>query len=147
MNAKSPSNNLAPGMRLLIKPGAQFPVDAEIAKGSTAADESNLTGEATPVEKTIGDTALAGTINLVGRGRGRRHPARRRKLAAKNHHAHPEAQQQKAPAQQFADKFSTYYTYGVLGLSFAMFFVWWLGFQSGAVHSPRSNRTARFTAP
>ena len=39
-----------------------------------------------------------------------------------------EAQQRKAPAQQFTDKFSTYYTYGVLGLSLAMFFVWWLGF-------------------
>ncbi len=39
------------GARLLIKPGAQFPVDAEIAKGATAADESNLTGEAAPVEK------------------------------------------------------------------------------------------------
>ena len=57
---------LKTGMRLLIKPGAQFPVDAEIAKGSTAADESNLTGEATPVEKNIGDIALAGTINLWG---------------------------------------------------------------------------------
>jgi len=43
---------LARGMRLLIKPGAQFPVDAEIARGSTAADESNLTGEATPVGRT-----------------------------------------------------------------------------------------------
>ncbi len=53
-------------MRLLIKPGAQFPVDGEIAKGSTATDESNLTGEATPVKKTVGDTALAGTINLWG---------------------------------------------------------------------------------
>ena len=57
---------LKTGMRLLIKPGAQFPVDAEIAKGNTAADESNLTGEATPVEKKIGDNALAGTINLWG---------------------------------------------------------------------------------
>src|SRR5262245_54974337 len=57
---------LRPGMRLLVKPGAQFPVDAEISKGRTAADESNLTGEATPVEKAIGDTVLAGTINLWG---------------------------------------------------------------------------------
>src|SRR5215469_6444083 len=54
------------GMRLLIKPGAQFPVDSEIVKGNTAADESNLTGEATPVKKAVGDTALAGTINLWG---------------------------------------------------------------------------------
>ena len=76
------------GMRLLIKPGAQFPVDGEIAKGSTAADESNLTGEATPVKKAVGDTALAGTHQPLGRGRGGRHAARRRKRAAKNHHAH-----------------------------------------------------------
>ena len=40
-----------------------------------------------------------------------------------------EAQQQKAPAQQFTDKFSTGYTYFVLGLSLAMFFVWWLVFR------------------
>ena len=39
-----------------------------------------------------------------------------------------EAQQQKAPAQQFTDKFGSYYTYAVIGLSFVMFFVWWLGF-------------------
>src|SRR4029077_8859840 len=57
---------LQAGMRLLIKPGEQFPVDSELVKGQTAADESNLTGEATPVEKTIGDQVLAGTINLWG---------------------------------------------------------------------------------
>ena len=57
---------LRPGMRLLVKPGAQFPVDAEIVKGQTASDESNLTGEVTPVAKAIGDTVLAGTINLWG---------------------------------------------------------------------------------
>ena len=51
-----PVEQLRAGMRLLIKPGAQFPVDAEIVKGETAADESNLTGEATPVEKKLGDT-------------------------------------------------------------------------------------------
>ncbi len=42
---------LRPGMRLLVKPGAQFPVDAEIVKGQTASDESNLTGEVTPVDQ------------------------------------------------------------------------------------------------
>jgi Cd2+/Zn2+-exporting ATPase len=57
---------LKTGMRLLVKPGSQFPVDAEVLKGTTAADESNLTGEATPVEKAVGDSVLAGTINLWG---------------------------------------------------------------------------------
>src|SRR5262249_15508904 len=61
-----PVEKLHAGTRLLIKPGAQFPVDAEITKGQTASDESNLTGEATPVAKNVGDTVLAGTINLWG---------------------------------------------------------------------------------
>ena len=123
-----PVESLRAGTRLLIKPGSQFPVDAEIAKGATAADESNLTGEATPVEKTIGDTALAGTINLWGAVEVVvLRPAAESSLQ-KIITLIREAQHQKAPAQQFADKFSTYYTYGVIGLSLVMFFVWWLGF-------------------
>jgi Cd2+/Zn2+-exporting ATPase len=123
------------GARLLIKPGAQFPVDAEIVKGTTAADESNLTGEAAPVEKKIGDLALAGTINLWGAvevvvTRPAAESALQKIITLIR-----EAQQQKAPAQQFADKFSTFYTYGVLGLSLAMFFVWWLGFHLAAFTS------------
>jgi Zn2+/Cd2+-exporting ATPase len=120
---------LTRGMRLLIKPGAQFAVDAEIAKGSTAADESNLTGEATPVGKNIGDIALAGTINLWGAVEVVvARPAAESSLQ-KIVTLIKEAQQRKAPAQQFTDKVSTYYTYAALGLSFVMFFVWWLGFR------------------
>ncbi|MGH7950615.1 MAG: heavy metal translocating P-type ATPase [Limisphaerales bacterium] len=114
------------GMKLLIKPGAQFPVDGEIAKGATAADESNLTGEATPAEKKVGDPVLAGTINLWGvieviATKPAAESALQRIIKLIR-----EAQQQKAPAQQFTDKFSTIYTYFVLGLSLAMFFIWWL---------------------
>ena len=128
------------GARLLIKPGTQFPVDAEIVRGSTAADESNLTGESAPVEKKIGDLALAGTINLWGAVEVlAARPAAESSLQ-KIIKLIKDAQQQKAPAQQFADKFSTYYTYAVLSLSLAMFFVWWLGFglpafTSAATHS------------
>jgi Cd2+/Zn2+-exporting ATPase len=119
---------LKKGMRLLIKPGGQFPVDAEVVKGQTAADESNLTGEATPVEKSVGDTVLAGTINLWGAVEAQvLRPASESSLQ-KIIRLIKEAQQQKAPAQQFADRFGTLYTYSVLGLSVAMFFVWWLGF-------------------
>ncbi len=133
---------LRPGMRLLIKPGAQFPVDAEIVKGSTAADESNLTGEATPVEKHIGDTALAGTINLWGAVEVVvTRPAAESSLQ-KIITLIKDAQQQKAPAQQFTDQFSTYYTYGVLGLSFAMFFVWWLGFRLAPFESAIESQSA-----
>ena len=130
------------GMRLLIKPGVQFPVDGEIARGNTAADESNLTGEATPVEKKIGDNALAGTINLWGVVEVVvTRPAAESSLQ-KIITLIREAQQQKAPAQMFADRFSTYYTYGVIGLSFAMFFVWWLGFGLEAFKSTVESHSA-----
>ncbi|MEI7728971.1 MAG: heavy metal translocating P-type ATPase [Verrucomicrobiota bacterium] len=119
-------DELRTGQRLLVKPGAQFPVDAEIVKGKTASDESNLTGEATPVEKTLGDTVLAGTINLWGvveilvlR------PAQESSLHKVIRLIH-EAQHLKAPAQRFTDKFGTGYTYAILGLALGMFFFWWL---------------------
>jgi Cd2+/Zn2+-exporting ATPase len=124
-----PVAQLRPGMRLLIKPGAQFPVDAEITKGQTAADESNLTGEATPVEKGVGDSILAGTLNLWGAVEAVVLRPATESALQKIIHLIKEAQQQKAPAQRFADRFGTYYTYIVLGLSLVMFFVWWLGFR------------------
>jgi len=137
-----PVEQIKPGQRLLIKPGAQFPVDGEIAKGTTAADESNLTGEATPVEKAVGDAALAGTINLWGVVElVVTRPAAESSLQ-KIITLIKEAQHQKAPAQQFADKFSTFYTYGVLGLSLLMFFVWWLGFGLSPFISANEAHTA-----
>jgi Cd2+/Zn2+-exporting ATPase len=133
---------LTRGMRLLIKPGAQFPVDGEIAKGGTAVDESNLTGEATPVEKNVGDIALAGTINLWGAVEAIvTRPAAESSLQ-KIVTLIKEAQQRKAPAQQFTDKVSTYYTYAALGLSFAMFFVWWLGFRLAPFESAIESQSA-----
>jgi Cd2+/Zn2+-exporting ATPase len=126
---------LRAGMRLLIKPGAQFPVDVEIAKGATAADESNLTGEAAPVEKFVGDTALAGTINLWGAVEAMvLRPAAESSLQ-KIITLIREAQQQKAPAQRFTDQFSSVYTYFVLALSLGMFFVWWLAGHLAPFHS------------
>lgn len=122
-----PVARLQPGMKLRIKPGAQFPVDAEVCKGNTAADESNLTGEATPVEKSIGDTVLAGTMNLWGVVDATVLRPATESALQKIIHLIREAQHQKAPAQRFTDRFGAIYTYAVLGLSFAMFFVWWRG--------------------
>ncbi|MGC9941391.1 MAG: heavy metal translocating P-type ATPase [Verrucomicrobiota bacterium] len=134
-------DSLRKGMKLHLKPGAQFPVDVEISRGATAADESNLTGEAAPVEKSVGDTALAGTLNLWGAVEAVVIKPAAESALQKIITLIREAQQQKAPAQRFTDQFSSVYTYFVLALSLAMFFVWWLGahlapFQSlGGVHS------------
>ena len=50
----------------VVRPGESIPVDAEITDGSTAVDESALTGESIPVDKTVGDSVSAGTINKSG---------------------------------------------------------------------------------
>jgi Cd2+/Zn2+-exporting ATPase len=134
------------GMRLLIKPGAQFPVDAEIAKGKTAADESNLTGEATAVDKNIGDSVLAGTINLWGAVETTVLRPAAESALQKIIHLIKEAQHQKAPSQQFTDRFSSYYTYVVLAVSLAMYFVWWLVFGYAPLKAGVESHSALYRA-
>ena len=141
-----PVDGLRAGQRLLVKPGSLFPVDAEIVKGKTASDESNLTGEATPVEKTLGDTVLAGTINLWGvvevvvlR------PASESALQKVIRLIH-EAQHLKAPSQRFTDKFGTRYTYAILGLALGMFFFWCLVMNLPPFASTESARSAFYRA-
>jgi Cd2+/Zn2+-exporting ATPase len=130
------------GMCLLVKPGDQFPVDAEIVKGKTASDESNLTGEATPVEKMIGDSVLAGTINLWGAVEvSVTRPASQSALH-KIITLIREAQHLKAPSQRFTDHFGTGYTYAILGLCLVMFLVWWLGFGNAAFATVEGKKSA-----
>jgi Cd2+/Zn2+-exporting ATPase len=121
-----PVEELEAGMRLLVKPGEQFPVDAEVVKGATASDESNLTGEGTPVEKKIGDVVLAGTQNLWGAVEASVLRRASESALQKIIRLIKEAQHLKAPSQRFTDKFGTTYTYGILALTTLMFFVWWL---------------------
>jgi len=121
-----PVAELTTGLRLLIKPGELFPVDAEVGKGETAADESNLTGEAVPVDKFVGDTLLAGTLNLWGAVEATVLRPAQESALQKIIHLIQTAQRNKAPSQRFTDKFGTRYTYAILTLAVVMFFVWWL---------------------
>jgi Cd2+/Zn2+-exporting ATPase len=141
-----PVEALQPGQRLLIRPGAQFPVDAELAKGRTAADESNLTGEATPVEKTIGDTLLAGTINLWGSVQAVVVRPATESALQKIVKLIREAQHMKAPSQRLTDRFGSRYTCGILLLTLAMFLVWWLGLGLPAMTSTDQATSAFYRA-
>ncbi len=137
---------LRAGMRLLIKPGVQFPVDGEIIKGATASDESNLTGEATPVEKGRGDTVLAGTLNLWGAVEVIVTRPAAESALQNIIRLIEDAQRQKAPAQRIIDRFSSIYTYSILGLTVAMFFVWWLGFKLAPFAVTASQTSAFYRA-
>jgi Cu+-exporting ATPase len=62
-----PASSLKSGDRVLLKPGDQIPCDGEVDDGSSAVDESMLTGESMPVEKSVGAKLFAGTLNRNGR--------------------------------------------------------------------------------
>ncbi len=137
-----PVADLQPGARLLIKPGTQFPLDAEIIRGKTAADESTLTGEAAPVEKNVGDSVLAGTLNLWGAVEVLVLRAAGQSALHKIIRLIREAQRLKAPSQRFTDKFGSNYTYAITGLALVMFFVWWQGFGLPAFTSTAETQSA-----
>lgn len=139
-------DELAPGMRLLVKPGEQFPVDAELVGGATAADESNLTGEATPVDKKIGDAVFAGTINLWGAVEAVVTRPASQSALQRIIRLIREAQHLKAPSQRFTDRFGSGYTYAVLALTVVMFFVWWLAFELPPFQSASDTRSAFYRA-
>ena len=61
-----PVDEVRVGDQVLVRPGEQIPLDGEIAQGSSYIDESMLTGEPVPVEKTVGDAATGGTLNTTG---------------------------------------------------------------------------------
>ncbi len=138
--------SLGRGQIIRVRPGDQFPVDAEVISGTTAADESNLTGESVAVEKKAGDTVLGGTMNLWGKVDCRVvRPASESSLS-KIIRLIKNAQESKAPSQRFTDKFGTGYTYGILGMTFVMFLVWWLGFGVPPFITPEGQSSAFYRA-
>lgn len=132
--------------RLLVKPGEAFATDGVVVKGRSASDESALTGEATPVEKNVGDQVFSGTINLWGAVEFDvvRLPAE--STLQKIIRLIQTAQKLKAPSERFTDKFGTGYTYAVIGGSFAMFLLWWLGFGLPAFTNTPEVRSAFYRA-
>jgi len=141
-----PVSQVQVGDVLSVKPGGQFPVDAEVLEGKTAADESNLTGEANPVAKLTGDTVYSGTINLWGAVRLKATKPAGESALQKVIRLIQDAQHLKAPSQRFTDKFGTAYTIGILGLTALMFFVWWLGFGIPAFTNTEAGFSAFYRA-
>jgi Cd2+/Zn2+-exporting ATPase len=123
-----PVEQLKVGDRLVVKPGEMFAADGDVAKGETAADESNLTGESVPVEKGVGAGVFSGTINLWGSVEVTVQRLPSESTLQKIIRLIQTAQKLKAPSQRFTDRFGGNYTLIVLALTGAMFLVWWLGF-------------------
>lgn len=116
---------LVQGDHLQVRPSELFPVDGVILKGESAADESTLTGESHPIDKTKGDEVFGGTLNLWGLVDIRVTRPSSQSALAKIVNLIENAQHLRAPSQRFTDRFGTNYTVFTLLLVFVMFLVWW----------------------
>jgi Zn2+/Cd2+-exporting ATPase len=95
---------------LRIKPGERVPMDGIIVKGSSAINQASVTGESIPVEKTVGDSVLAGTINETGALEYKVTALASDSKLARIIHAVEQAQGSRAPTQRFVDRFAAIYT-------------------------------------
>ncbi|WP_169734754.1 heavy metal translocating P-type ATPase [Desulfitibacter alkalitolerans] len=105
-----PVAEIEPGHVVIVRPGDKIPVDGTIIKGSTSIDQSPITGESLPVEKSVGYQVFAGTINIDGYLEIRTEKRSRESTLARIIHLVEEAQNEKAPVQQLVDRFANYYT-------------------------------------
>jgi Cu+-exporting ATPase len=119
-----PIEDVVKGDLLLIKPGEKFPVDGIIEEGQTSVDESMLTGESLPVEKTVGDTVAGSTLNQLGAVRLRATHVGKETMLAQIVKLVEDAQGSKAPIQKLADRVSSVFVPLVLGISALTFLLW-----------------------
>lgn len=111
---------VAIGAIVRVKPGARVPLDGVIVVGTTSVDQSPVTGESIPVDKTIGDPVFAGTINTTGMVEAQVNATANGTLLARIIHAVEQAQGSRAPTQQFVDRFASIYTPAVFALALAV---------------------------
>ena len=115
---------ILPGQVLRVRPGESIPVDGVVLKGSSAVDESALTGESIPVEKTAGDTVNAATVNRTGSFTFRATRVGADTSLAKIIQLVEDANATKAPIARMADKVAGVFVPVVFVISAVTFAVW-----------------------
>ena len=119
-----PIDEVAPGDLLLVKPGERIPVDAIVIEGNSALDESMLTGESLPVDKTSGAEVIAGSINQHGRLVIEAQRVGRDTVLAQIIRLVEKAQASKAPIQALADRVAAWFVPLVILLAAATLIGW-----------------------
>ncbi|MGA1868932.1 MAG: FtsH protease activity modulator HflK [bacterium] len=112
-----PLNEVRPGDIIIVKPGNRIPVDGTIIKGNSHVDQSSLTGESLPVEKSEGDKVYSGTINQLGYLEIKTDIVGEGTILSKIIHLVEEAQEKKAPIQKTADRYARYFVPIILVLA------------------------------
>lgn len=116
---------LVEGDVVIVKPGERIPVDGEVVSGESAADESLVTGESIPREKTKGAPVTGGTVNIGGVLTVRATRVGRNTTLAQIVKLVEDAQSTKAPIERLADTVSGYFVPAVMAISLATFLFWY----------------------
>ncbi|HEX3538211.1 MAG TPA: heavy metal translocating P-type ATPase [Stellaceae bacterium] len=119
-----PLEEVAPGDRLRVRPGEKVPVDGVVLEGHSSVDESMLTGEPLPVEKSAGDPVSGGTVNTTGSFVMRAERVGTDTLLARIVALVAEAQRSRAPIQRLADSVAGWFVPAVLVVAVAAFVGW-----------------------
>src|SRR6266404_1573259 len=121
-----PLDQVLPGDRLRVRPGERIPVDGKLLAGASAVDESMLTGEPMPVEKSPGDPLTGGTLNTSGSFVMRAERVGSETTLAQIVKLVSEAQRSRAPMQRLADKVAAYFVPAVIATAVLAFLAWML---------------------
>jgi Cu+-exporting ATPase len=133
-----PVEQVQRGDVILVRPGERIPVDGEIVSGSSAVDESMLTGESMPVAKDTGDRVVGGTINRTGAFRYRATTLGEESALASIMRLMRDAQASRAPIQNLADRISSIFVPVVLQVAIVTFVVWFLAMHTGSAGTGES---------
>ena len=120
----APLEHVQPGDRLRVRPGERVPVDGTVLEGTSSVDESMVTGESIPVEKTAGSRVTGGTVNGTGSLVMRAERVGSETLLAQIVHMVSEAQRSRAPIQRLADVVSAWFVPAVVLVAIVAFVVW-----------------------
>jgi Cu+-exporting ATPase len=115
---------IKPGDKLRVRPGEKVPVDGVILEGMSSLDESMVTGESIPVEKTKGDKVIGGTVNGTGSFIMEAERVGSETLLAQIVRMVGEAQRSRAPIQRLADVVASYFVPAVVVAALITFVVW-----------------------
>ena len=117
--------SIAVGDLLLVRPGERIPLDGVVCDGTSAVDESLLSGESLPIDKQLGSRVYAGTLNQSGALSMRVTRTEENTALAGIIEAVEQAQGSRAPIAQLADVVSSYFVPAVLLIAALTFAVWW----------------------
>mgnify|MGYP004703581289 FL=1 len=121
-----PLDQVQPGDRLRVRPGEKIPVDGVVVEGASSVDESMVTGEPLPVEKSAGEPLIGATVNGTGSLIMQAEKVGAETLLAQIVKMVAEAQRSRAPIQKLADTVSGYFVPAVIGIAVLTFLVWGL---------------------